>query len=317
MISSNCCSTYSLVASSGQIILGPWSAGHLGDVLCTSPLPRLLKSQGICTYIIEHPNTCAVFQNNPNISGFVTGRSGTPRWLLGTDGHVLQRILQEYELPINPIPKPEIYLDADERAWASAQRQQWPANRPVCILSCTAITDGHNLEQVNWNLVVNVLKRRYTVVQPTLSEPELPDCIAYRNLPVRRYMALFSVAECFFGGTSGGSHLAAAFDVPAVIVLWRTLESNLCFPASGPNFKAMFLYPQHWFICSESLRTVRFDNEMLEHTLDQAMDHGKFGRPLSICNHPLNPCGFLPRSPPRLMRAGGQRFVRVPKVYGC
>ncbi len=62
------------------------------------------------------------------------------------------------------------------------------------------------------------------------SEQPIEGAHVYYDLNIRQYMALFSVADLFCGGTSGGSHIAAAFDLPAIIVTWRALLKGKLLP---------------------------------------------------------------------------------------
>ena len=67
-------------------------------------------------------------------------------------------------------------------------------------------------------------------------------------------MALIYAADLFCGGTSGGSHVAAAFDKPAIIIAWRSFTKRIRFPDPGPDVSShSFLYPQHYFICAEDI----------------------------------------------------------------
>jgi ADP-heptose:LPS heptosyltransferase len=69
---------------------------------------------------------------------------------------------------------------------------------------------------------------------------------------VRQFFAMFSVADFYLGPNSSGAHLAAAFDIPAVIVLnskqYRSLPT---FPdrIEGNRWRhESFLYPFHSFL---------------------------------------------------------------------
>jgi hypothetical protein len=302
-------------ARANRRVLGGFSAYHLGDILCISPLPRLLaEHRGMRVHITRHPNTLAVFANNPYILGFARGSTISPEASATGHGHVLQRILQGLELPIDPIPKPEIYLTVEEQAWAVQERNKWPQNKPICILSCRALSDRSNVDKVDWVQVAKVISRRFTVVQPIIDEPTIAGAISYRGLTLRQYMSLFKVVDCFMGGTSGGTHIARAFDVPSIVVIWRSLHQILQFPISGQGFKASFLYPQHWFISSEDICPTQFIESALEQLIDEVLHYGRVGRPTSIGNHPQTPLGFKPRFPARLLRLSNHRLIRVPTL---
>src|SRR5580658_1691905 len=85
-------------AQSNRKVLGGFSASHLGDILCISPLPRLLaQNRGIRVHIRRSPNTLGVFKNNPYILGFAEGSTISPDATVIGHGHILQRILQGLE----------------------------------------------------------------------------------------------------------------------------------------------------------------------------------------------------------------------------
>jgi hypothetical protein len=294
-------------------------ASHLGDVLCLSPLPRLLNlHRGLEVYVADGPIPRGVFKNNP----YVVGMARRPRPVSISAspvgyGHALQRVLQSFELPLHPIPKPELYFSEQERAWARQLRSKWSTNRPVCLLSCGALTDADNLAKVNWTFVVQRLARRFTVVQAIgPKEIPIPGAIPCRRLSLRHYLCLFTAVDFFVGGTSGGTHIAAALDIPAIVVIWQALQDQLHFPILDFNIKSFFLYPQHWFIASEEISYTSLNQDLLDNIIVKAIEAGPLGRPTMIGSHTINPCGFVPKAPPRIEWTGDRRLVRVPTVYG-
>jgi hypothetical protein len=302
------------VLSNHPPVLGLFGAAHLGDTLCTSPLPRLLRQRlDRPIYVTDHPMTRAVFAGNPHVSGFAGRETIALNNRMIGSGHVLQRLAQGLELPVEPMPRPEICLTDAEREWAAGERRRWPADRPVCVLSTGAETDKANLERVDWAAVARVLCREFTVVQPVLAEPPIPGAVPYSQLPLRQYMALIAAADCFVGGTSGGSHVAAAFGVPSLIVAWRSLLDHLRFPVSGLGVVAAFCYPQHWFIAAEDLGRACFREESLLTRLREMSRCGRAGRPTHFGNYPSRPCGFIP-AVPRPVTKVGSRLMRLPPV---
>jgi hypothetical protein len=173
-----------------------------------------------------------------------------------------------------------------------------------------------NLEKVDWPSVFQVLSRRYTVVQPILRERAIPGAVVYRDLPVRRYMALVACADLFVGGTSGGSHLAAAFDVPSVIIVWRDLHREIEFPVSGQSFKSWFLYPQHSFVCAEDIAVGSFNKTLLSDKVRDILETGKSGIPVETAEHSRRLFAVAPEVPRRIVRTSSRRFVRIPGTYG-
>jgi len=209
------------------------------------------------------------------------------------------------------VSESEPAFDDRERDWAAEQRQGWPAGRPLCVLSTGALTNRTNAERVDWSAVVRMLSRDFTVVQAVVSEPAATGAIVLQGLSIRQYMALIASADCFVGATTGGSHVAAAFDVPSVVVAWRSLLDHLQFPVSGLGFDATFLYPQQWFTAAEDLSSACFRETRLRDLLDDMARHGRKGRPTCIGNYPSRPCGFIPARPRRAVMVRN-RFVLIP-----
>lgn len=263
-----------------RIVLGLLSAPHLGDTLCTTPLPRLLSEhQERMVYVIDHPSTRSLFANNPYVSGFERGRHVRLHRKMRGSGHVIQRLQQGFRLPMDLRPKPEIYLSDEERQWARQQRADWPGEKPACLMASRAITDEGHYRTVDWDTMAEAWAASCTLVQPILTSPQayvpqvanisqaavqqwspedvLADAVLYRDLPLRKYLALFSVTDFFLGPTSGGTHVAAAFDVPALVVTWEPLYSELEFPCTGrPLCPGSFLYPQQEFLSVEQAKRI-------------------------------------------------------------
>jgi len=190
-------------------------------------------------------------------------------------GHVVQRLCRGFGLPVSEQPKGELYLTEEERLWACDQRAKLGADKPVCIISTRAITDASRFRFFHWEALAETLSESYTLVHPVLTCPQqytkdvpavarlqsqwenesiLPNAIVYRDLPVRRYIALFSAADLFCGPTSGGTHIAAAFNLPAFVILWEKLADSLSFPCQDQNIcTESFLYPQHKFLATDNL----------------------------------------------------------------
>jgi hypothetical protein len=267
-----------------------------------------------------------VFLNNPYIAGFAPS-VGLPLWDRARGfGHLIQRLQQGFDLPVDDVPRPEIYLSDDEFAWARCKRAAWPAERPACIFSPRVLTDGGQFRRVDWLAVGAALSGRFTLIQPVLTtaesyrrdldprqggddrwtnEPIVPGAIIYRDLPLRHYLSLFAVADAFCGGTSGGAHAAAAFDVPSLLVTWRDLERSLSFPVSSARVgPAWFVYPQHRTLAAEVLEVDQVDLGLLGERVDALAEQSaarRAGRPfldLSRC------VPVRPRALSRCVRAG-------------
>ena len=118
-------------------------------------------------------------------------------------------------------------------------------------------------------------------------------------------------ADRFVGGTSGGSHVAAAFDVPALVIAWRSILDHLRFPVSGQGVVAAFLYPQQWFIAAEDVSAEHFREGQLRDLLRQMSACGRECRPSGVGNHRRSPCGFTPAVPRGAIRERA-RFRLLP-----
>jgi hypothetical protein len=156
-----------------------------------------------------------------------------------------------------------------------------------------------------------MLSRRFMVLQPVLSEPTVPGTRVLKDLTLRQYMALIASADAFVGATSGGSHVAAAFDVPAMVMGWQSLLDPLRFPVTGLSLVHAFLYPQQWHMAAEEMTIASFREQCVERRIEEMLARGRRGRETDIGNHRLAPCGFVPASPRKLVKCGN-RFIRVP-----
>jgi len=260
-----------------EFIIGRCYNGHLGDTLCLSPVPRLLTlAYGTRVYVSDLPSHRGVFASNPYVAGFRQSKGVRLETRIRGHGHLIHRIQRRFGAVLEGDVRPEIYLSEEERLWALEQRRHWPVEKPVCILATRAIAEAKWYGDVDWPAVANTLMGSCTLVQPILTRPDvyrsqiartpkarpstwqeetpIPGAVVYRDLPLRKYLSLFSVADCFCGPASGGAHAAAAFDVPSLLVVWRGLLESLRFPASSQGFATeAFLYPQHDYIASEDL----------------------------------------------------------------
>ena len=84
---------------------------------------------------------------------------------------------------------------------------------------------------------------------PSAIEPLL---LVLENIDVRAFLAIFSVADLYLGPNAAGAHVAAAFDVPSIVILNQAQYAQLpSFPDSidGNQWRhESFLYPYHCFL---------------------------------------------------------------------
>jgi len=268
--------TSNCVQKAREIVLGKCFLGHLGDSLCVTPLPRLLTTLfQLEVYVGGGGSMAAVFENNPYVAGFRSGGGIPLDTRIAGHGHLIHRLQRRFGAVFLGEPRSEVYLNADERQWAAQQRSSWPTDRPVCLFSTRAIADGRHYSGCDWKSIGDALQRHFVMVQPMMTtcnayacqvaplramnrlawpkEPPFSQAIHYNDLNVRKYIALFSVVDCYCGTLSGGSHVAAAFRVPSLVVIWNRLRGRLEFPTSSLCGPDIFLYPQHHHITPEEL----------------------------------------------------------------
>lgn len=258
----------------GEIVLGFYALSHLGDCLCTSTLPRKLAHRYTCRVrVVRHRSTMHVFRHNPDVAGFQNDKRVGLNGCLAGFGHVVQKLERFFRLQTDPYPRPEVHLSDEELAWAWKIRRSLPRNRPVVLICRGSITDEahESFSTKPWQKWVHAIREIATPVQLALTSPSayeevavlrseqqrrwlpdaiLDDCVVLENLDPRRFLAIFSVADFYLGTNAGGSHAAAAFDVPSFVILnAKTSADRLTFPNRHKSRHSLesFLYPQHWF----------------------------------------------------------------------
>jgi ADP-heptose:LPS heptosyltransferase len=256
-----------------RIVLGRFSAAHVGDTICTSSLARKLTEKYSCrVYVVMHRCTVRVFQNNPFVVGFLKSRGVRLGRLATGQGHLVHRLERFFGLPMSVCPRGEIYLSQEEIAWAKEFRAKLPNDRPVAVLSAGSITDSAwgRRGVRSWPELVDDLATVFTIVQPVVTrmetlcetivnirrpdqwipETRLEGCHIIENPTFRCFLALLSIADLFVGQNSGGAHAAAALGIPAVIVLDRSRYSPEGLFRQHQKFwrNEDFLYPQHSFV---------------------------------------------------------------------
>ena len=259
-----------------EVVLSFLGRSHLGDVLCMTPLLRKLKEAYDCRVsIVRHRSTYKVLENNPYVSRFFNDNRISLAECARGPGHMIQKLERYFGLEVSFRPKPEVYLSPQESHWAWQIRSMLPRNRPIAIVSMNSVTDNRVASNRNfeWQRWIDALSQRFIVVQPALTRIEpleevvrmheshrrvwMPDQIldnvfVMENLDTRKFMALFSIADLYVGPNSSGAHLAAAFDVPALVVLnRRQYRSRIRFPdrITDNHWRhESFLYPYHSFI---------------------------------------------------------------------
>lgn len=265
---------YETVREAG-VSLGFLGLSHLGDVLCSSTLPRKIKeTHGVDVFFVRHRSTINFLMHNPFVSGFRNeGRIALKDLARGT-GHIIQKLERSFGVPLEPFPRPEIYLSDDEHAFAWKVRATLPRDRPLAVICTNSITDNMAGGTANyWRRWAEILGQRYCVVQPALTTIEpleevvrlsdvnrsawrpdepLDNCYVLENLRCRQFLSLFSVADFYLGPNSGGAHAAAAFDIPSLVILPRRQyphPPNFPDRIQGARWRhESFLYPQHDFL---------------------------------------------------------------------
>jgi hypothetical protein len=276
-----------------DVVLGFLGRSHLGDTVCTTPLARSLVTERNCrVFSARLRGTYKVFENNPYLAGFRNEEriSMTP-CAIGS-GHIIQRLARTFGFAVDPFPKGQIYLSDEEIAWAWNLRSQLPRNRPIVIVSAGSITDNLIVPSSTllWQEWIDILSRRFTVIQVAAThlgvveevvrvsdvqrrkwrpDTVLDNCFVLENLSVRQFFSVFSIADLFVGTSSGGMHVAAAFEVPCVIALpgskYRQAPSFPNVGDEGPWAHEAFLYPYHTFMLQhDNVDIAREDSKELE-----------------------------------------------------
>jgi hypothetical protein len=253
----------------GEVTLRGFGSSHLGDTVILSSIPRLLHQTGYRVIIRRNRATEAVFGGNPFTSiGTHNGAWIEPSYDPNGKGHILQQILRKMPVDVPLLPSGELYLTAEELAWAYKEKKHWPSNRPVIVLSTGSVSSASAYLGMDWQAIVDALQETCTVIAPIVTDPsrhvgvknsswQRPDigdfrpkgCKVYENLPTRHFMALLAVADGGCGTMAGASHVAAALGTPYVVVLptERPEGFSLAFPLDGSPgaCDARWLYPQH------------------------------------------------------------------------
>jgi ADP-heptose:LPS heptosyltransferase len=172
-------------------------------------------------------------------------------------------------------PRGELDFSEDELAWAWRERSKLPRNKPVALVAPGSITDEAKLpaSALYWTDWVDSLARELTIVQAPSTkasvleevvrlterqrkwwrpDPILDNAYLFENLSLRLFLALFAVVDLYLDRNSGGSHVAAAMNVPAIIALPRSRYPDVpTFPdpaSDRPWRHESFLYPYHSFL---------------------------------------------------------------------
>ncbi len=216
----------------GELVLGFMGNAHPREAMYSTAIAKSLSSVAD-VWSVRHRSTYFAYKNNREICGFRNaGRLGLSRLCYGP-GHRIQQLQRAFGLPIDPFPRPDLYLSTEELAWAAGFRALLPRNKGVAIVGVPpkATRDGV------WQKLVSLLGMSHTVLHPLVTQrhvheetvagidwggdSSLPsymsDAFVVENYTARNYMALFSIADLYVG-MSGGAALsvAAGFSVPAI-----------------------------------------------------------------------------------------------------
>lgn len=259
-----------------EVVLGFLGRSHVGDVICASSLARLLATERNCRVLsVRHRSTYKVLENNPHISGYCNaGRIALSSYISGP-GQISQKLNRSFGFAPDPFIRGDLFLSDDELKWAWAVRNMLPRNRPVAIVIAGSRTDNHAVPtaDLQWQRWIDVIGRRFTVVQVAVTKfscleetarltegdkrawrPDqiLDNCILLENISARQFFAVFAIADMFVGRNTAGMHVAAAMQVPSLIVLSKRRYPRFpTFPENihPPSWKhESFFYPYHNFL---------------------------------------------------------------------
>ena len=254
------------------IRLGHHGAAHLGDTICTSSLPeRLTQEKFFRVEVIRYRTTLNVFANNPFVMGFgAHGFTNIQHKRVKAVGHVIQRLEWAFRLEPQVWPRGRLYFSDAERKEAVNMRTRLSAHlgsKALAVMSCASITHQDKYAWAPWEKLVKLLVGLgYVVVHPVITgnqplrdiaevaaklppDPVVPGAVRVENLSCRQYMALIAGADLYLGAESGGAHVAASAQVPALVVMQSGYDYSQFDPSfNGPPRLFHWLYPQQYYL---------------------------------------------------------------------
>lgn len=198
------------------------------------------------------------WENNPFISGIVDAdeidREIMEKVVLEQDnycqfGHVMENICRCYALKPRKL-KPSLFLSVEEMACGVEELSRF--KRPIVCLHPSG--KSASLPESPWFIdrwleIIDTLKGKVSFIQLGKYDTDHKQLhIHSPKTTLRQAMSLIWAADVFVGFDSGLSHMATAFDKPAV-VLWDALRKSKLESGKHPGFASATMrrwsYPQN------------------------------------------------------------------------
>ena len=235
-----------------EIRIGEVSPSSLGDCICTTHLPRMLKEKYGCRVLVHKKGMSpSVFANNPYVDGFYEedpqvmwgGREHIP------GGHLIRQLSFLYGLDLPDVPKGELYFSDEEMEWANMAVSTLSKDKPIIIFCPNMVTraGAATFPDWPWGKWFKILREFYHIIHP-IPKKVKRQCRqkvdkTFENLTTRQFMSLMAVSHGYLGSSSGGTHVAAACGIPGLIAQDWTTDVPKNFHIS-PRMET-WVYPYH------------------------------------------------------------------------
>lgn len=208
--------------------------------------------------VVEHELKYPVWQNNPFVSTIVDAdeldRQIMEKVVLEQDnycqfGHVMENICHCYGLKPRKL-RPSLFLSAEEMTWGLETLSG--LKRPVICLhpaGKSSSTPESSWYVENWLRIIDTLEDRVSFVHLQKFNTDHKELGVYSpKTTLREAMSIIWAADMFLGFDSGLSHMATAFEKPA-LVLWDAVRKCKVESAKHPGFSSATMlrwsYPQN------------------------------------------------------------------------
>jgi len=234
----------------------------IGDVLMTTAaLPRLrmkYPDHAIC-YAVD-PDVEELLLGNPYIDFRLPTDRGVKltEWDIRIDlrqkvedyavgdgvnkGDRLERFMKLCGVPVPPVPKMEIYLTREERKWAETF---YPVKRNLIVLGLTSASRFRAWPLGHFRKLTSMIDRNKCDVLLLSDTAICSDWFgagiinATGRLTIRQMCSLIERSSLVISGDTGVSHIAAAFDKPAITLYGAIPPEVRCghYPLTIPIYK--------------------------------------------------------------------------------
>ena len=236
---------------------------HLGEFLSYSAIPRYIKRKYPESKITVCPNIFseAVFRHNPYVDqiAFLPERKPTGAWREFGFGNQSQRRLRAFSIYEKLPVKPEIHVSKIENEKALHWRESLKlSGRKLMLVHSSGKTVGKIMKKKDWKSLFKSLENEYCFVQiGSPKDQKIPaEYQQLRFFDLENLAAMFCIADGFLGPNSGLMHVAAATNLPSIILhneaspaefYLPVLADNLVLPGKA-NHHLWHVYPWHYHL---------------------------------------------------------------------